>query len=274
MGRTGTIVGVVVASGILIAGSIVSVAAISSSVLEHPEPGALAATTAAALEPTEASEPATTSAPAITAEDLTVTSSDDDLLVPDVIAEPSPAATRVDGIQTTAPVQPATAPSISATSARAIVLRAVHGRVLATWSTSRAGYRVFAIKVVRPDGSVVVGYVDRFTGTVIDWAKLSNGAGTTTSRPASSRPTPRPTTTTSHPTPKPSRTRRASTSPRPQATSTETETPTPTPTPTRTRTHQSWSPTAEPSPSESWSTARPTPTYTPSRDSHGDSSDD
>ena len=59
--------------------------------------------------------------------------------------------------------------SITARQARAAVTAATSGTVVSTSRTQRDGYDAFAVQIQRTDGSVVTGYVDSATAVVFDW---------------------------------------------------------------------------------------------------------
>lgn len=68
---------------------------------------------------------------------------------------------------------PQTTPSVSRAEARALVLAQAQGEIVKTWSAVRDGYRAYAVKVLRPDGSLATGFVDRATGVVFDWTTVA-----------------------------------------------------------------------------------------------------
>ena len=72
------------------------------------------------------------------------------------------------------------ATSITRNAARAAVLAAAPGEIVKTWVASRGGFDAFAVQVLRPDGSVVNGFVDRTSGVVFDWAEVSGPTATST----------------------------------------------------------------------------------------------
>lgn len=74
----------------------------------------------------------------------------------------APAATTTD-----------TTTSISRAEARSLVLAQAPGEIVKTWSAVRDGYRAYAVKVLRPDGSLATGFVDRASGVVFDWTTVA-----------------------------------------------------------------------------------------------------
>lgn len=177
MRRRGSIAAVIVTSGILISGSVISVAAITASVSAEPVPhSVLSASTAPTVEPVS---------------NLTISGSDVELVVPDITLPPLTPSQNADASTSTAPVSERL---VSAAAAKSAILRATRGQVLAMARTNHGGFAAFAVKVQRADGSVVVGYVDRATGVVFDWVKLpAQATASTTPRPTA-KPTTRPTT--------------------------------------------------------------------------------
>lgn len=67
----------------------------------------------------------------------------------------------------------ATSASVSRAEARSLVLAQAPGEIVKTWSAVRDGYRAYAVKVLRPDGSLATGFVDRATGVVFDWTTVA-----------------------------------------------------------------------------------------------------
>jgi hypothetical protein len=202
MSRGGTITAVVVASGVLIGGSIASVAAISSAV--SPRSDDPAVVQAAIVQSPTALPPSPPAAETsvISASDLEITESDADLEVPDV-SLPAPTQAPAAPQAAAAPAQPAPAqpapkpsrtstprPGISQAAARAAVLKVAGGRVTSVASTRHGGYSAYAVKVTRNDGSVVIGYVDRTSGVVFDWLKVSGAPASPAAEPSSAEPSP------------------------------------------------------------------------------------
>jgi hypothetical protein len=77
----------------------------------------------------------------------------------------------------------------SAEASDAVVAQVKGSRVVATHASKHNGYKAFAVKVERTDGSTLIGYVDRASGVVFDWSKPTQPATspstTTTSTPSS-----------------------------------------------------------------------------------------
>lgn len=175
MSRGTTIAAVAAATGALVAASVFSVVAISSTATSEELPGAKAAVPVAATD----TLPATGDASVISADDLQPASSDEDLVVPTVdTALPGAAAgaTSTQTIATRTATRP-TRPDVGEARAKALVLKAAPGRVEGVSTTKRGGYSAYAVKVQRADGSMVIGYVDRATGVVFDWTKVSGATG-------------------------------------------------------------------------------------------------
>lgn len=80
-------------------------------------------------------------------------------------------APTVSSDDTATPSEPAT--SISRAEARSLVLAQAPGQVVKTWAAMRDGYRAYAVKVLRPDGSLATGFVDRASGVVFDWTTVA-----------------------------------------------------------------------------------------------------
>ncbi len=191
MQRSSIIATVIAAGGVLIAGSVASVAVISaaSTGQSGSETVALVATEAtpsaestsdAEATSTQIPSPDLTSAPApaptMSAEELPE--------LPEVVAvaptSPNagnggqPADTRTQATRKPRPTPSAShtassEPSISADQARRAVLKGTDGSVISVARTNHGGYAAWAVKVQRPDGSVVTGYAARSNGAVYDW---------------------------------------------------------------------------------------------------------
>ena len=91
-----------------------------------------------------------------------------DVTVAPLATPPSPSADTGDA---TSPLT--TSSSISRAEARALVLAQAPGEIVKTWSAVRDGYRAYAVKVLRPDGSLATGFVDRASGVVFDWTTVA-----------------------------------------------------------------------------------------------------
>jgi len=188
MQRSSIIATVVAAGGILVAGSVASVAVINASATNSPEvttvtlvadeePAAESADdrtvepTVEALPPAELppvessalpSVPAVGSAPATRNSDR-----DDD---PDDEAAPTrtPEPTASSKPRATKEAQPEA--SVSASQARSVVLAEGKGvAVVSVSKATRGGLQTWAVRIERSNGEVLTGYVDRASGVVVDW---------------------------------------------------------------------------------------------------------
>lgn len=189
MQRSSIIATVVAAGGILVAGSVASVAVINASSMSTPESttvtlvsdeepvtestGELTAETIevpAELAPVESSAlpsvPAvdTASGPATgTREDDPADDPDDDSAAV-TATEPTASATP----RPTKSAKPAS--TVSSDRARAIVLDEGKGvAVLGVSKATRGGLQTWAVRIERSNGEVLTGYVDRGSGVVVDW---------------------------------------------------------------------------------------------------------
>lgn len=63
--------------------------------------------------------------------------------------------------------------TVTRAEARALVLAEAPGEVVKTWAAVHNGYRAYAVKVLRPDGSLATGFVDRASGVVFDWTTVA-----------------------------------------------------------------------------------------------------
>lgn len=216
MERSSIIATVVVAGGILIAGSVASAAVINATATSQPD-----GTTAQIVATSATAEPFIETADNSTSVELPEFSADDlpEIVVPEVDipginadtaneapqvtaaapvtapkptakakATPKPTAAKASAPASSATPE-ATAPSarsISADKAVSIVLNATNGGVVqSAQSTTHAGFDSWAITVKRADGSVVIGYVDRATGVAFDWV-VKQQAPTPTPTPSQS----------------------------------------------------------------------------------------
>ena len=164
-------------TGILIAGSVASVAVInaaSSSTSTDEVP----ITAASVVEPASAQiiEPAPTIEPAALPA-IIVPEPVDVRPATDAGKKAKPRSAKPESAQTATPVQqePAsevvavTAQTISAEQARQAATAATPGTVLGTTRVDRGGYDSFAVQIQRTDGSVVTGFVEATSGVVFDW---------------------------------------------------------------------------------------------------------
>ena len=217
MQRSSVIATVVAAGGILVAGSVASVAVINAAATNAPE--ATTVTLVAAEEPVAdpvgdpVGEPATESSTAMPTDpsaetvpaELEPVASE---ALPSIPAVKSPSAAPAressrddDSDDRSAPARtakpsssakpsPSTSPKpaagISADRARSIVLAEGKGvSVVSVSKDSRQGLATWAVRIARSNGEVLTGYVDRASGVVIDWV-------------VNSGPTPAPQPTASH----------------------------------------------------------------------------
>jgi len=164
-------------TGVLIAGSVASVAVInaaSSSTISDEAPIVAAdvieqptgqiVESAPGVEPSQLPTIVIPEPIEITAEAVT-----DERSVA-VAEQPTPTqtASQAEVEATTEPVQ--VAPStISARQARQAATAATPGTVLATSRVEHSGYDAYAVQIERADGSVVTGYVEATSGVVFDW---------------------------------------------------------------------------------------------------------
>lgn len=123
----------------------------------------------------------------VTTESKTLVVASESLPVPSLEAQPlpqvslapmsvngSPSATSEDESSAAA----GTPSVISRREARSLILAQAPGTVVTTWSTVRNGYRAYAVKVLRSDGSLTTGYVDRASGVIFDWTVVAAPAST------------------------------------------------------------------------------------------------
>ena len=160
-------------TGVLIAGSVASVAVINaaSSGTASDQTPIVAASVAASDSTSDSVEPAPM--PTISQDPLPAI----EVPEPVVIAESPEGDPSVSSDESTAEAPESTAKStpqetprtISASAARQAATSATSGTVLNTSRVERGGYDAFAVQIQRPDGSVVTGYVDSATGVVFDW---------------------------------------------------------------------------------------------------------
>lgn len=149
-------------TGILIAGSVASVAVInaaSSSTSTDEEP----IVAASVIEPT--SVQSVESAPGLDQAPLPT------IVVPEL--SQSTTSQSTESKSTNRAEQQVVADSapqaISAAQARQAAVAATPGKVLATSRVERGGYDAFAVQIERTDGSVVTGFVEASSGVVFDW---------------------------------------------------------------------------------------------------------
>ena len=179
-------------TGILIAGSIASVAVInaaSSSTLTDEVPivaaSALEPESVQVIEPAPGIDQAPLPAivvpePIVVTEPIQVTAGSvkDRSAAPQANAsapepnasarEPNPSAPEPNQSPSADATQAASG-TITADQARQAATAATPGKVLSTVRVQHAGYDAFAVQIERTDGSVVTGYVEATSGVVFDW---------------------------------------------------------------------------------------------------------
>ena len=149
-------------TGVLIAGSVASVAVInaaSSSTATQDVP--IVAASVAAPE----------SAPVIVPEAGAELAPLPKIVIPEpVISSSEPTSNAVTPTAGDSPsvAEPAVQ-TITARAARQAATAATPGSVLDTSRVQRAGYDAYAVQIERADGSIVTGYVEATSGVVFDW---------------------------------------------------------------------------------------------------------
>lgn len=124
-------------TGVLIAGSVASVAVINAA----------SSSTAAAAVPIVAASVAVPESASV------------------ILPEPGAESAPLPEIVIPEPVNQA----ITAQAARTAATAATPGSVLDTSRVQRAGYDAYAVQIERADGSIVTGYVEATSGVVFDW---------------------------------------------------------------------------------------------------------
>lgn len=206
MQRSSIIATVIAAGGVLVAGSVASVAVISAS--STPSSESETVNLVAAGAPTEAPPVAQVAAPApvVTPEAVAPTLEASKLPKIPVVgddAKPAsqpqaqPAAQTQTQTQARQPSRqssssskprPSSSPrEVSSSKASSTVVNALGGgTVVSVSKATRGGFSAWAVKVQRNDGSVVTGYVDRATGTAYDWVENKKAPAPTPAQSASS----------------------------------------------------------------------------------------
>ena len=151
MNRSRAIASSLAVTGVLVSLTVAGVAVVNATDSDKPTESA---TLVVASEPL--------AAPTFSAQPLP------DVTVP---ALTTPQTPGVDASNATNPQ--ATSASVSRAEARSLVLAQAPGEIVKTWSAVRDGYRAYAVKVLRPDGSLATGFVDRATGVVFDWTTVA-----------------------------------------------------------------------------------------------------
>ena len=190
MNRSAVIATVVATTGVLVAGSVASVAVINAASSSEPATsgitlvadGAVATTTdgTSALAPSADSAvdlPTLPSQPAVP-ELATVAPAAD---TGSGSANSGSGAADDRGTDSASPAASRDTTSVSSRQAARTVLAETGGSVMSVSKSNRGGYSAWAVTVKRPDGSVITGYVDRASGVVFDWVVNQNAP----SRPSS-----------------------------------------------------------------------------------------
>jgi len=187
MQRSSIIATVIAAGGILIAGSVASVAVINAASSSQPDSETIqlvvaGGTTTPSPESTESD---TAGTEAVTATDLPSIDAAALPAIPEVseaptqqaapAKQPAPAKSGANASTSTSSDDSATKASdspsmLSAAQARSIVLKKGRGvSIVSTSRESREGYSTWAVRITRSNGEVLTGYVDRASGVVVDW---------------------------------------------------------------------------------------------------------
>ena len=164
-------------TGILIAGSVASVAvlnAASSSTSTNEVP--IIAASVVEPESVQIIEPAPTIEPAalpaiVVPESIEVTAgmaAEEKVISRSAKQESAQTNTSVQQEQASEVIA-VTTQTISAEQARQAATAATPGTVLSTTRVDRGGYDSFAVQIQRTDGSVVTGFVEATSGVVFDW---------------------------------------------------------------------------------------------------------
>lgn len=89
---------------------------------------------------------------------------------PSATHRPKPSSSASSASSTPSSSSTTQAPTVTADQARDAVLTATGGGVTRSVSPeSHGGYDAWAVQVLRHDGSIVTGYVDRVSGVIFDW---------------------------------------------------------------------------------------------------------
>lgn len=163
MERRGSIIVAAVSAGILVAGAAATFSIVNAAqAAPEPDTIALVVDPAAAVTSTRASGPTFQPEP-----------------LPEIVFTTPPAsAGPVQPVGEPTPPQAeqgqsATSGSITASTARSLVLAEAPGSVMSVGKTTRGGFPAFAVKVKRADGSTVTGYVTRADGVIFDWTQTA-----------------------------------------------------------------------------------------------------
>lgn len=205
MQRSSIIATVVAAGGILIAGSVASVAVINAASSSEPDSETIqlvaAGSTATPSPEATVSISAEQAAPVAELPTMEasklpeipeVTQSNAQPAVQDApatagtsVRKPSASKGSDDDSAPTRAAEPAA--TVSADQARSIVLKQGDGvSIVSTSKESHQGYSTWAIRITRSNGEVLTGYVDRASGVVVDWTVNQKAPATTPSPSATS----------------------------------------------------------------------------------------
>lgn len=88
-------------------------------------------------------------------------------------AVPEPEAITLVVDASAASAVPEAASSISAATAKRLVLAEVPGTFVSVTKATRGGFPSFAVTVKRADGSTVTGYIDQTDGVIHDWTQTA-----------------------------------------------------------------------------------------------------
>jgi hypothetical protein len=190
MQRSSIIATVIAAGGVLIAGSVASVAVINAASSSQPDSETIQLVAAGSTAtpspeaapngPSQAASPAA-ALPTIEASTLPDLPTVDQPTgqVAAVQAAPStsgktasrPAASKESGDDSKSSPSAEPAATVSADQARSIVLKQGDGvTVVSTSKGSHQGYSTWAVRIARANGEELTGYVDRASGVVVDWS--------------------------------------------------------------------------------------------------------
>ena len=163
MERRGSIIVAAVTAGILVAGAAATFSIVNAS-QAAPEPD----TIALVVDPAAAVTGSTGSGPTFQPEPLP------EIVFTSPSASPDPEQPADDPASPQAdPEQSTKSGSISASTARSLVLAEAPGSVVSVGKTTRGGFPAFAVKVMQADGSTVTGYVTRADGVIFDWTQTA-----------------------------------------------------------------------------------------------------
>ena len=194
MNRSAVIATVVATTGVLVAGSIASVAVINAASSSEPVVPSIALVADGTTGQDSAAAASDVTGSDVTASDATASGLDagvptaTDLpelpevpelgqssAAPDARAseaanaEPTAPADSGQPAATAAPVATTVSYTVTSSDAARKVVAKTGGTVLSVSKATRGGYKAWAVRVRMTDGSVVTGYVDRASGVIYDW---------------------------------------------------------------------------------------------------------